>query len=303
MAASALASDRAPLCAPPRPDPRPARLGLPAGACDAHAHVIGPHTRYALSPARIYTPPECTAPMYLHLLDTLGLHRAVLVQPSIYGSDNTLLLDTLALHPQRLRGVAVVDADVAPHTLQSLHRAGVRGVRLNLVDRHDKAPGLPWDDLRLLAGKIAPLGWHLELLIHVDEHADDLPALTQMGVPVVLAHFGYPSVSATARLKAAQALVQSLAGGQLWLKLTGPYRISAGNLPYPEAQAMADTLRSARTDRLLWGSDWPHVNLRREMPADGDLLDLLAAWIPDAQDRDQVLVHNPQRLYGFDAPA
>lgn len=303
MAASALASDRAPLCAPPHPTPRPARLVPPAEACDSHAHVIGPHARFALSPERIYTPPECTAPMYLHLLDTLGIQRAVLVQPSIYGSDNTLLLDTLAQHPQRLRGVVVVDPDVAPGTLQAMQRLGVRGVRLNLVDRHDKAPGLPWDDLRLLAGKIAPLGWHLELLIHVDEHAHDLPALMQLGVPVVVAHFGYPTVSAPARERAAHALTDALATGQLWIKLTGPYRISSGNLPYPEAQAMAEALRGTRTDRLLWGSDWPHVNLRREMPADGDLLDLLADWLPDAQVREQVLVHNPQRLYGFDAPA
>jgi 2-pyrone-4,6-dicarboxylate lactonase len=289
----------APPCAPPDRHPRVPGLALRAAACDCHAHVIGPHARYPLGSERVYTPPESTVADYRHLLPQVGVQRAVLVQPSVYGSDNRLLLDALATDTVNLRGVAVAPADVNDDTLRAWHAAGVRGLRVNLVDRHDRTPGLPLATLRALATRIAPLGWHLELLLHVDEHVADLPALGDLPVPVVLGHFGYQAAHDGAANAGFQALRQVLRGGRIWVKLTGPYRITREPLPYPPTETLAAQLVEGAADRLVWGSDWPHVMLRGTMPNDAELVELLARWLPDAAVRHRVLVDNPAVLYGF----
>src|SRR5688572_8090431 len=156
----------APACAGPDFNPRQPRLRMPSRSCDTHAHIMGPEERYAYSPARIYTPPDCLLADYLHMLDTLGVHRAVLVQPSVYGTDNTAMLAAMKAAGGRLRGVAVVADDVTDEELKALNDAGVRGVRVNIVDVKDRKPGtLPMDALKKLAQRIAPLGWHMELLM------------------------------------------------------------------------------------------------------------------------------------------
>ena len=184
----------APACAAPDLAPRRPRLVLPAGACDCHAHVIGPVARDALSAQRIYTPPDCIAADYQAVLAAVGLSRAVLVQPSIYGSDNRLMLDTLrAAGTPHWRGVAVLAGDESDAGLAALHQAGVRGARVNLVDRADRQASdkrLPLASLRALAARIAPLGWHLELLAHVDEHGAELQALGDLPLPLVFGHLG-----------------------------------------------------------------------------------------------------------------
>ncbi|MEK6591622.1 MAG: amidohydrolase family protein, partial [Pseudomonadota bacterium] len=149
----------APLCAAPDPNPAKPKIALPPLSCDTHAHVMGPVSRYAYSPARVYTPPDCLPSDYRRMLDTLGVERAVLVQPSVYGTDNTAMLDALKTDPGRLRGVAVVAGDIASGDLKKLHDAGVRGVRINIVDVKDRKPGtLPLQSLRSLAQRVAPLG-------------------------------------------------------------------------------------------------------------------------------------------------
>lgn len=291
----------APPCAAPDPVPRRPRLALPALACDSHAHVIGPHARYPLSPARVYTPPECDAPTYRRLRETLGIQRAVLVQPSVYGTDNRLLLDALAQEPGTLRGVAVVAEDASDAMLAQLHTAGVRGLRVNLVDRHDAQGELPLDMLRRLATRIAGLGWHLELLMHVDQHAEELQALTALGVPVVLGHFGYQSIGLGPDHQGFAGLLRALASDRVWVKLTGPYRLTREGPPYAECLPYARLLREAAPHRLLWGTDWPHVMLKGAMPNDAEFVDLLETWLPDAALRQRVLVDNPARLYDFGA--
>lgn len=289
----------APPCAPPDFAVRPPRLSLPPLSCDCHAHVIGPARQYPFIPERVYTPPDCLPDDYERMRAVLGLQRAVLVQPSVYGSDNRLLLDALAQDPVHLRGVAVLPADVADGDLERLQAAGVRGLRVNLVDRHDAGGPLPMDLLARLARRIAPLGWHLELLVHADQHAGELPRLADLGVPVVLGHFGYLAIGAGPEHAGFQALLRLLAGGSVWVKLTGPYRLTRQPLPYPDCDALAQALRETAPQRLLWGSDWPHVMLKGRMPNDADLVDLLERWLPGADLREQVLVHNPQALYGF----
>jgi len=157
----------APLCAGPDFNPHPPKFKMPAKACDTHAHVMGPAARYDYSPARVYTPPDCLPDQYRHLLDTLGVERAVLIQPSVYGTDNAAMLDAMKADPQRLRGVVVVDPSISDADLKTMHGVGVRGVRVNIVDVKDRKPGtLPMDQLRPLAARIKPMGWHIEFLMH-----------------------------------------------------------------------------------------------------------------------------------------
>lgn len=286
-------------CPPPDFVPRRPALGLPDLACDCHAHVIGPHADYPLSSKRIYTPPDCMEQAYLAMLDAIGVARAVLVQPSVYDKDNALLLDTLARHPDRLRGVAVIEPDESEATLRSMHAAGVRGVRVNLVDRRAQASTLPLEELHALALRVAPLGWHIELLVHVDEHAEMLPSLGELSVPVVFGHFGYLNIGGDAHDPGLRAVIALMRQGRAWVKMTGPYRLTRRPLPYVDCDAYAHVLREAAPERLLWGTDWPHVMLSGVMPNDAELVELLARWLPTSELREQVLVRNPEALYGF----
>jgi predicted TIM-barrel fold metal-dependent hydrolase len=261
---------------------------------------MGPRASYAYSPARIYTPPDCLLSDYLHMLDTLGVERAVLVQPSVYGTDNTVMLEAMKTAGGRLRGVAVVDEDIPDEELKSLDTAGVRGVRVNIVDVKDRKPGtLPLKELSKLAAKIKPLGWHMEFLMHVDEFPDLDRMLADFPVDTVYGHLGYMKTDHGTGNPGFHALLRMMQAGRAWVKLTGPYRISAEPLPHADTNDYAHALLAAAPAQVVWGSDWPHVMVKTPMPNDGDLCDLLAAWVPDAALRKQVLVDNPARLYGF----
>lgn len=259
---------------------------------------MGPAAHYALSAQRIYTPPDCVAADYRGMLAAVGVTRAVLVQPSIYGSDNRLLVDTLlAADPAHWRGVAVLAGDESDAELAHLHQAGVRAARINLVDRAERDTRLPLASLHALAARIAALGWHLELLAHVDEHGAELQALGDLPVPVVFGQLGCLGLGHGIEGPGFAALLALMHAGRAWAKLTGPYRLTRDALPYPAVDDMAAALRETAPQRLVWGSDWPHVMLRGSMPNDADLVDLLARWLPDAALRQQVLVDNPLALY------
>jgi len=294
------AAAEVPACAPPDFNPRTPRLRMPARACDCHAHILGPAARYRYAPERVYTPPDCLLPDYLHMLDTVGVERAVLVQPSVYGADNTVMLEAMRTAGNRFRGVAVVEADVEDDELRKLHEAGVRGLRVNAVDVKDRKPGsLPLEELAALARRVAPLGWHMELLLHADEFPDLDRAFADFPVEVVLGHLGYMNLGKTPDEPGFQALLRLMKAGRAWVKLTGPYRISGEPLPYRDTIPFAHALLEANSERVVWGTDWPHVMLRGAMPNDGELADVLSDWIPDARLRGRVLVTNPARLYGF----
>ena len=291
----------APECAGPDRTPRKPRLKLPPLACDTHAHIMGPKARYAYSPARIYTPPDCLLPDYQKMLATLGVERAVLVQPSVYGTDNTVMLEAMKSAGGGFRGVAVVADNVSDAELKKLDAAGVRGVRLNIVDVKDRKPGtLPMESLKKLAQRIAPLGWHMEFLMHADEFPDLDRAFAGFPVEIVLGHLGYMKTDKGLGNPGFQALLRLMKAGRAWVKLTGPSRITTtGGLPYADVVPYARALLDANPERVIWGTDWPHVIIKTPMPNDGDLADLLSDWIPDAKLREQVLVRNPARLYRF----
>jgi 2-pyrone-4,6-dicarboxylate lactonase len=293
------ASPNAPPCAAPDPAPKSPTNEIPHGACDAHMHICGPESRFAYSAERIYTPPDALLPSYLHLMERLRLDRVVFVQPSIYGSDNTAMLGAMRDCPHACRGVAVVAADIGEPELEALHAAGIRGVRLNIVDTKTAEPILPEREISELAAKIAPLGWHLELLAHVDDFPSLDSLLADLTVDVVFGHLGYCHRDAAVDSAGFQALLRLLETGRCWVKLTGPYRLTDAPLPYAPVAAFAKELLRAAPERLVWGSDWPHVMLRGTMPNDGDLLDLLFEWTGSTDAARRALVDNAAALYDF----
>ncbi|MFZ9543264.1 MAG: amidohydrolase family protein [Hylemonella sp.] len=290
---------QAPPCAAPDFAPRQPQLKVPAGSCDCHAHILGPAARFPYSDERVYTPPDCLLADYRAMLTALGLARAVLVQPSVYGSDNRVLLNALDAMQGAWRGVAVVEPDVSASALQEMHAAGVRGVRVNVVDVQSNKGVLPLKQLRGLAERIAPLGWHMEFLLHVHEFPRLDQQLAGFPVDVVFGHLGYLPTQLGIGDAGFQALLRLLQAGRAWVKLTGPYRLSGSKLPYADVVPFAHALLDAAPRQIVWGSDWPHVMVKGAMPNDGDLMDILSTWIPDPSIRHQVLVSNPERLYGF----
>jgi predicted TIM-barrel fold metal-dependent hydrolase len=290
-----------PVTAPPDFNPRKPKILFPPLACDSHAHICGPIARYPYYERRIYTPADTLLPAYEHMLNTIGCERAALVQGSIYGTDNTVLLDALKSGNGRYRGVAVVAPDVSAAELRPLHEAGVRGLRMNIVDTKDNKGVLPMATLLPLAKKIQPYGWHIEFLLHVDEFPELDRTLEDFPVDVSFGHLGYMRTDKPLETPGFQALLRLLKTGRAWVKLTAPYRISPHPMPHADTNAFAHALVAANADRILWGSDWGHImlNWKIPMPNDGDIADLLAAWVPDEATRKKILVDNPAKLYDF----
>jgi len=297
-------SNSAPLCQAPNLEARSPLTEFPAGSVDCHAHVCGPAAQYPYSQERIYTPPDATLDSYQALLKMLRVDRAVLVQPSVYGTDNRAMLAALKANPQQLRGVAVISSDpntVSDQELANLHTAGVRGLRCNIVDIADKSAGLPIEQLRNLAKRIEPFGWHLELLMHVNEYPHLAKTFEDFPVDVVFGHFGYSHAKNGVADQGFQGLLDLMKHQRAWVKMTGPYRICDGDLPYLDMRPFNDAVIEANPHRLIWGTDWPHVMVKKQMPHDSDLCDLFGTWVQDASIRNSILVDNPCILYDFPA--
>ena len=289
-----------PLCAAFDSRPRKPQITVPRLSCDTHAHVCGPAANYRYYSKRTYTPPDSLLPAFEHMLATLGFERAVLVQPSVYGTDNTAMLDAMKAGGSKFRGVAALADNISDEEIKRMHEAGVRGARLNIVDVKDRKPGtLPLAQLERIARRIKPFGWHMEFLMHVDEFPDLDQMLEDFPVDTVYGHLGYVKTSLGTDNPGFQALLRLMKAGKAWVKLTGPYRISQQALPHADTESFARALIAAAPHQVLWGSDWPHVHIKTPMPNDADICDLLTSWVPSETQRKQVLVDNPARLYGF----
>lgn len=294
----------APLCQAPDSEIRSPQIVFPAGAVDCHAHICGPADAFPYAAERIYTPPDATLAQYDSLLAMLGVDRAVLVQPSVYGSDNRALLAALKSNPQRFRGVAVINSDpgkVTDSELAQLHDAGVRGIRCNIVDVADKSAGLPIKELTALAQRIKPFGWHLELLMHMNEYPELDKTFANFPVDLVFGHFGYAHAKYGIHDPGFQGLLRLMKDQKASVKMTGPYRICDGNLPYADMRPFNDAVIAANPQQLIWGTDWPHVMVKKQMPHDADLCDLFGSWVEDPSLRKTILVDNPCILYDFPA--
>jgi 2-pyrone-4,6-dicarboxylate lactonase len=290
-----------PVCAPPDPHPKKPKFQFPSLACDCHAHICGPQNVYKYIPQRIYSPPDALLPEYSHVLETLGCSRAVLVQPSFYGTDNSAMLAAMKIAGPAFRGVAVIGDDVTASELDGLHAAGIRGARLNIVDVREGKGQLPIAQIARLADRIKPFGWHIEFLMHVDEFPDIDMTFGGLPVDVVFGHLGYVKTGKGITAPGFQSLLRLLRGGRAWVKLTGAYRISSQTLPHADTNEFAHALLDTAPNRIVWGTDWPHVMTKWTipMPNDGAIANLLLDWIPDATLRRRVLAENPATLYGF----
>lgn len=297
--------DKIPFCEAADPFVRQPDLTLPAGATDCHAHVFGPQSCYDYTSNRSYTPPDAPAGAYRHLHQQLGIERGVLVQPSVYGTDNSLQADTLNYlnglnkghQSKQYKGVAVVDADVSEQELDLLSESGHCGVRMNLLFKG----GIEWPDVVRLADRLAEHQWHLQFLVDVSEFDDFEHKVRELPVPVVVDHMGHMECRKGIENPGFQSLLQLMQEGHAWVKLSGAYRITAEQLPpYNDVTPFAQALIEANSEQCVWGSDWPHPHFSTPMPNDGDLLDLLALWAPDEAIRHKILVANPACLYGFD---
>lgn len=282
-------------CQPPRAVVNTPRFRAPALSCDSHAHVLGPPERFPYVPDRSYTPPDALPGTYLAMLDTLGIERMVVVQASCYGEDNARTVAAVAeLGVQRARGVAMVGAAVTEAQLLALDRGGIRATRF--ITTAKGGPSLA--QLPEVAAKVAPLGWHIEMYIPPSSWPDVLPVVERLPVPVVFDHMGGMMANTPASDPVFRRILDLVASGRCWTKLTG-YRPSMTGHPYADVAPLARQFIAHGLHRCVWGTDWPHTNIEGYMPDDGDLLDLLADWTADAAAQQRILVDNPAELYRF----
>ncbi len=287
-----------PACPGPAPDPHPpTRFRVPAGAVDTHAHVIGAPPAYPFVAGRSYTPPEATPDAYIAMLDGTGMTYGVLVQVSVHGTDNRLMLETLRAHPKRLRGIAVIPIGLHDKDLMALKDAGVVGLRLNVL----YGGGIGFEKVETFGALARDMGWHLQFLVDAKDVPELSPRLRKLPVPIVFDHWGHFPVSRGLDDPGFRALVDLVRDGA-WAKLSGAYRNTVAGPPYADTVPFVRLLHTAAPDRCVWGSDWPHVSHWGPMMNVGDLLDLLADWVPDEAARTRVLVDNAWRLYGFGPP-
>jgi 2-pyrone-4,6-dicarboxylate lactonase len=286
------------------PDPSRPRFEVPAGAVDAHCHVFGPGAEFPYAPQRKYTPCDASRHQLFALRDRLGFARNVVVQATCHGADNRALVDALQNSDGKARGVATVQRSVSDAELQSLHAAGVRGVRFNFVKR--LVDFTPKEELLEIATRIAPLGWHVVVYFE----AVDLPELwsffTALPTTVVVDHMGRPDVSRPVdgpefslfmKLMHEHPNVWSKVSCPERLSLTGPAALDGERNAYNDVVPFAKRLVDTFPDRVLWGTDWPHPNLKQHMPDDGLLVDFIPRIATTAELQRKLLVDNPMRLY------
>ncbi len=282
-------------CQGPRTVTSKPHFEVPPLACDCHMHIIGPVSRFPYTPKRSYTPVDCLPSDYLRMAASLGVERMVIVQPSVYGGDNSRTMTAVAefgLH--RARAVAMVDETVTDRTLRELADGGCKGIRFMAV-----SPGGPTlDHLNGVAKKIAPFGLHIEICFPYQQWPEMLPVIGKLPVPVALDHLGLLPIDIPADHPTMRGILNLMEAGRCWVKL-GPHRVSRTGPPFADVAPLATRFIKHALERCIWGSDWPHTSTVGYMPDDGEMLDVLPTWAPDATSRHKILVENPAVLYGF----
>jgi predicted TIM-barrel fold metal-dependent hydrolase len=283
-------------CLPPDPNPSKPRFVLPPGACDAHCHVFGPASRFPYSPDRSYTPPDAPLASLRKLHAHLGVSRAVIVHASCHGTDMQVTLDAIASSDGAYRGVACVDDSVTDDELSALHAGGIRGIRFNFVKHLGGVPDL--DVFYRLMARIKPMGWHIVLHFDAEDILAQQALLHRIDVPFIIDHMGRVKAGDGLEQRPFQLLLKLFHTNPLaWIKVCGAERVSAGKRPFIDAVPFAQSLIAVDPGRILWGTDWPHPNITKDMPNDGELVDLFGAICPDPDTARRILVDNPTRLY------
>lgn len=282
-------------CKAPDPHPRTPSIRLPAGAVDAHCHVFGPANVFPYAADRSYTPPDAPVEDLRRVHAAIGVDRAVIVQASCHGTDNSAMMDAIARSKGAYRGVAIVDGGVTDAELRTLDDGGVRGVRFNFVQHLGGTPDLEVFD-RVL-DRIQPLGWHVVLHLDAGDILEHEKRISRIKVPFVIDHMGRVQAKKGLDQEPFRRLLALMSNPLAWVKVCGPERVSSAGAPFHDAVPFASTLIEAAPDRVLWGTDFPHPNIAGDMPNDGDLVELLALAAPDEAMRRRILIDNPDRLY------
>ena len=280
----------------PPPDPNPVKPNwrMPAGACDSHCHIYGPAAVFPFVPGAPYIPPDAGYDAMRALHDHLGFERAVIVHASPHGTDMRATLDGIARSNGRYRGVAVVDPSITDAELERLHAGGIRGIRFNFVAHLGGKPEIPVFE-RMVA-RIKPLGWHVVLHFDAKDIPDHADLIGRMPVPFVIDHMGRVQASGGLDQAPFRTLLDLMKNELAWVKVCGPERVSTEGPPFHDAIPFARALMEAAPDRVLWGTDWPHPNVKW-MPNDGELVNLFPLFSGDEGLRHKVLVDNPTKLY------
>jgi len=278
------------------PNPRKPSFTPPKGAVDAHCHVFGPAHDFPYAAKRKYTPCDAGKEQLFSLRDHLGFSRNVIVQASCHGRNNDALIDALETAGGLARGVTVVGPDVTDEELHKMDAAGVRGVRFNFVKRLvDATPKHVFLDI---AARVKKLGWHIVVYFEAADLHDLIPFLKQLPTVVVVDHMGRPDVSKPPTHESFQAFITLLSeNDNFWTKVTCPERLTLAGPPYDDVIPFARTLVDLFPTRVLWGTDWPHPNMKSHMPDDGILVDVIPRIATSKEKQQALLVDNPMRLY------
>jgi predicted TIM-barrel fold metal-dependent hydrolase len=272
---------------------------LPPGACDAHCHVFGPAAKFPYAPDRSYTPPDAPVENLRRLHAHLGISRAVIVHASCHGTQMQVTLDAIASSRGDYRGVACVEDSITDDELTRLHEGGIRGIRFNFVKHLGGVPDLAVFH-RLLA-RIKPMGWHVVLHFDAEDILGQHDLLGRIDVPFIIDHMGRVKAADGLEQRPFQSLLELFRTNPLaWIKVCGAERVSGGARPFRDAVPFAQALIAVDPSRILWGTDWPHPNITKDMPNDGELVDLFGEICPDAALRSRILVDNPIRMYWRD---
>lgn len=310
-AASLAVKAPAALAAAPSTVKTPVDFDVPRGACDCHVHIFDP-THFPYFSGRLYTPPEASIDDLRALQSALHFDRVVVVTPSVYGVDNSCMMNAVrTLGPARARGVAVIDETFPPGALDDLAKAGVRGVRLNFETAGESNPDNARRVLLSTAKQLSGRNWHIQINTHLSVISALKPDIMGLSEPVIFDHFGGAKGEPGVGQAGFSDLVDLIKSGRAYVKISAPYRPSTHPPDFPEAAPLARALVAANSDRVVWGSNWPHpgrgpspMELAPPYPNDdGRVLNLLPTWVPDAATRKKILVDNPARLYGFEPVA
>ncbi|MEN5032879.1 amidohydrolase family protein [Pseudomonas sp. Ps21-P2] len=283
-------------CLAPDANPTKPKQPLPVGAWDAHCHVFGPAADFPYAEDRSYTPPDAPFETLQALHNHLGFTRGVIVQASCHGSDNRAMLDAIARSEGRYRGVAIVDGSETDEQLAEMDAGGVRGVRFNFVAHLGGAPDL--DVFDSTVDRLADLGWHVVLHLDAQDILTYAERLARIPVPFIIDHMGRVKAQDGIEQQSFRALQQLMENPLAWVKVCGAERVSVGRRPFEDAVPFAQKLIELAPERVLWGTDWPHPNISKDMPNDGGLVDLMFNFCTDPLLRQKLLIDNPMKLYG-----
>lgn len=281
---------------PFHPNPSKPAFTPPPGAVDAHCHVFGPADTFPYAPERKYTPCDAPKEKLFELRDYLGFERNVIVQATCHGKDNRALIDALKASGERARGIASVGPDIELDELKAMDEAGVRGVRFNFVKR--LVDSTPKEVFLGIADKIAKLGWHIVVYFEAQDLEELVPFLKQLPTTIVVDHMGRPDVTNGVDHPDFQRFVDLMADvDTIWTKVTCPERLTVAGPPYDDVVPFGKKLVETFPDRVIWGTDWPHPNMKSHMPDDGKLVDFIPRIAVTEEAQRKLLVDNPMRLY------